>query len=499
MHCGGGEDRAYSRGSTVIISYCCGSEALNPSHDMGAINLVFLSLATHDPQGRLVGRLAKSWEPSPDYREWTYHLRTDVRWHDGVPVTARDIAFTIDLMRTFGDLDYGGGAFESVTVHDDSTVTIRSGHARRLYQTWMFFYPKHLLEHLDPERLTEWDFWTRPVGNGPYRFVRLDPETMMEFEANPDFYMGKPRIERVILKFSLDAGLTELFGGYVDAVPSFPPASLPTVAGDPRFRVYYHVSGQTTKAIYWKNDHPLFRDPRVRRALTLAIDRRELHGLLGLPDNLPIIDGPLTPDQYRRGEMPEPLPYNPVRARALLDSAGWRDQDGDGVRERAGRPFRFTALLSTFTMAHSAGDEAVGVYVQSQLRKVGVQMELQPLDVGVLIDRLESGNFEAVFRFLRFYETPWLRLVRLGEGAPIGYQNSRVVELIDRASRTWVPEEEDRIYVELMEILRADLPVTMLYPVVSFSVVHRRLRGLSTPWRSDPVGHMEELWLEEED
>ena len=208
IHCGGGEDRAYSRGSTVIISYCCGKEALNPSHAMDAINLVFLSLATHDPQGRLMGRLATSWEHSPDYREWTYQMRTDVRWHDGVPVTAHDIAFTIDLMRTHWDLDYGAGAFESVTVHDDSTVTIRSGHRRRGYQTSMVFYPKHLLEHLDPELLTEWDFWTRPVGNGPYRFVRLAPETMMEFEANPDFYMGKPRIERVILKFSLDAGLT---------------------------------------------------------------------------------------------------------------------------------------------------------------------------------------------------------------------------------------------------------------------------------------------------
>ena len=98
---------------------------------------------------------------------------------------------------------------------------------------------------------------------------------------------------------------------------------------------------------------------------------------------------------------------------------------------------------------------------------------------------------------MRFYEAPWLQRVRLGEGAPIGYQNSRVVELIDRASRTWVPEEEDRIYAELMEIFRADLPVTMLYPYVSFTVTHRRLQGLSTPWRRDPVAHMEELWLEE--
>ncbi len=235
----------------------------------------------------------------------------------------------------------------------------------------------------------------------------------------------------------------------------------------------------------------------MRRALTLAIDRRELVELLGLPDDLPLVDGPLTPDQYQRRELPEPLPYDPARARALLDSAGWRDEDGDGVRELDGRQFRFTALLQT--TAHSAGQGAVGVYVQSQLRKVGVQMELQPMDGGVLIQRLESGDFEAVFRFLRFHPTPWLQLVGLGAGAPIGYRNSRVVELIDRASRTWVPEEEDRIYGELMEIFRADQPVTILNPFVLVTVAHRRLRGLSTPWRSDPVGHMDELWLEEDD
>ncbi|MCH1932677.1 ABC transporter substrate-binding protein, partial [Shewanella sp. A25] len=70
--------------------------------------------------------------------------------------------------------------------------------------------------------MIEWDFWEHPIGNGPYRFVRLDPETMMEFEANPDFYLGKPQIERVILKFSLDAGLTELLAGQVDVIPDFP-------------------------------------------------------------------------------------------------------------------------------------------------------------------------------------------------------------------------------------------------------------------------------------
>jgi len=161
--------------STITLAYCCGREVMNPSHDMDAKNLVFEPLLKKDSEGRLVGRLAVSWEHSEDYREWTYHLRTDIRWHDGVPFTAQDVAFTIELMREYQDPDYGAGAFESVTVHDDSTVTIRSGHARRLYQTWMVFYPEHLLQDEDPEKLASWDFWARPVGNGPYHFARLDP------------------------------------------------------------------------------------------------------------------------------------------------------------------------------------------------------------------------------------------------------------------------------------------------------------------------------------
>ncbi len=498
IRCGEGEDRAYARGSTVTVAYCCGREALNPSRDTNAKYLVFLSLMTRDREGKLVGRLAKSWEPSSDYREWTYHLRTDILWHDGVPVTAHDIAFTIEAMRAAGDLDYGSGAFESVTVHDDSTVTIRSGHGRRGYQEGMVFYPRHLLEGLDPTRVIEWDFWEHPIGNGPYRFVRLDPETMMEFEANPDFYLGKPQIERVILKFSLDAGLTELLAGQVDVIPSIPNVDALKIAADRRFRVYHLTYVASSMALYWKNEHFLFQDPRVRRALTMAIDRRTLMRALNLSDDLPIIDGPFTPDQFDRRELPEPIPYDPVRAQALLERAGWRDRDGDGIREREGQKFRFTTLLRTFSGENIPGNEAAGVLVQAQLRTVGVQMDLQTLDPSVVGQRLRSGDFEAVFTWLRFYETPWLRMFRIGEGPPIGYRNPRVVELIDSASQTWVPEEEDRLYAELMAIFRRDVPITILYPSGGLSVAHRRLQGLSTPWRSDAVANMEDLWIEDE-
>ena len=114
-------DRASSTGSTVIVAVPDVTVLLPDETD--ADFLVFLPLATLDKNGELTGRLAKSWEHSADYRQWTYHLRTNVRWHDGVPVTAHDVKFTLDLLSHPDVLEY---PYLSATVLNDSTVTITS-------------------------------------------------------------------------------------------------------------------------------------------------------------------------------------------------------------------------------------------------------------------------------------------------------------------------------------------------------------------------------------
>lgn len=492
--CSRGDDPAYSRGSTVSVAYCCGPAALNTSTEMPAKFLVFLPLVGYDENGERTGRLARSWEHSPDYREWTYHLRTDVRWHDGVPFTAHDVKFTLDLLTHPDVPDLSPGYIESIAVLDDSTITLRSTAWESASDDgWVVYYPKHLLEELDPKEFTSWEFWTQPVGNGPYRFVRYLAETFMEFEANPDYYRGVPTIERVVLKFLGDAGpgLTELLSGNVDAIPYAKPAQIPLLAADPRFSVYYEIRPSWPRAIYWQNDHPFFRDPRVRRALTLSINRRELLQVLNLPETLPLIDGVYTPRQFRRGQLPEPLPYDPARARALLDDAGWRDRNGDGVREQEGKEFRFTAIVPA-----TGGWEHVSVYVQEQLRRVGVRMGVQTLESGIVFGRVEAGEFEAAF--MPISNASWWLQQYFGEHSPLGYENAEVVEFIDRLQVTADPDARDRIYGELMQIFRADMPVTFLFPWVVTHFVHRRIQGLSSPYRTDPVRYMEDLWLEEE-
>lgn len=178
----------------------------------------------------------------------------------------------------------------------------------------------------------------------------------------------------------------------------------------------------------------------------------------------------------------------------LLDSAGWRDADGDGVRERDGRPFRFTAL--------ARGGEAspfpdIALFVQDALRRVGARMDVQPIDVGSFIDRLRAGDFEAALGPFVSGDR-WLRDLRFGEGPPLGYWNARVADRLRSLESVRAPEAEEATYRELSDIMREEAPVTLLHGVVGTYFVHRRVRGLKSPWRADPVWFMEDLWVEEE-
>ncbi|MFN2397091.1 MAG: ABC transporter substrate-binding protein [Gemmatimonadaceae bacterium] len=340
--CAPAADRTGQEGSTVTVLLTGNERAIwNDSPRF----LLFLPLVARNSEGEFEGRLARGWEHSPDYRTWTIHLRTDVRWHDGVPVTAHDVAFTLELHR---QTVLAGSRVYSVAVLDDSTYTItyyRRVRAGSPLDDWTVFLPRHHLEGLDPDKFARWEFWKRPVGNGPYRFVRRVPNAALVFEANPGYYRGRPRVDRVVVKLAPEPSITELLSGNVDAINGINPGSLLPLRGDARFRA--HTSSfapwGTFTAVYWNHRHPAFRDPRVRRALTLAIDRRELHRAANLPAATPIFDVIFLERQLARDELPAPLAHDTAEAARLLEEAGWRDGDGDGIRERAGKPFRFTS------------------------------------------------------------------------------------------------------------------------------------------------------------
>jgi peptide/nickel transport system substrate-binding protein len=309
---------------------------------------------------------------------------------------------------------------------------------------------------------------------------------MMELEANPDYMAGKPRIERVVLKFGGTSKLTELLSGNVDIITYVSLLDILELKEDPNFVVYHWINPNVYIAVCWNHRHPFFNDPVIRRALTLAINREELLEVLNMPEMLSVFDVPFTRRQYLTGELPEPLSYNPKLASQLLEQAGWLDSDGDGIREKNGEKFQFSMLISD----REFSDEKPAVYIQDQLSKVGVQMEISPLAFLLLHRRYRAGDFDAAIHV--FNDFPGTT----ASYSSIGYDNPRIFHLHKMAETIMDPEELDDIYGEIMEIHMKDVPLTFLFHVVNSTIARKSIKGLSTPFYADPILCMEHLWIE---
>ncbi len=475
---------------TLIVHMWADERMLAPHWGNWSAQLTFEPLLVSNDDGDLEGRLVTRWESSEDLRDWVYHLRTDARWHDGVPLTAHDVKFTWELqMRPPpGAANWAPGS-RVVEVIDDSTFRATySTPDALLYSAHSVIWPRHLLQDLDPSEFWEWEFWTMPVGSGPYRYVRHVPNELLELEANPDYYLGPPHIERLIFQFGGNP-LTQLLGGTVDAIEApTDPGVVQSIADDPRYRTYSEASKTLTWAIYWNHGNPLFQDVDIRRALTLAIDRHELSRVHDMPGDAPITD--VAPPVLLRGRYPgDAWPYDPEAARRILDAKGWADEDGDGIRERGDEEFRFTAVTRDIT--HRAA-----VYAQAKLAEVGVRMEIQPLSSAR--DALRSGESDAVFE--RFTYRELTNVVRNEWRAPVGFEpSSDLRRMLDESEQAWDREERRRLTREVLDLFREEVPVTVLFPLTSISIAHRKVKGLRTPDRVQLIDFMRELWIEEDE
>ena len=486
--------------NTVTVLYPADEWVLGPEWDMSAQLMVFLPLAVTNRRGELEGRLAERWEHSADFRKWTIRLRDDIRWHDGAPVTAHDIKFTLDLLAHPDVLYYSPDAYQAKLVDDLTyTVTCRQYACTGIpLDDWRTYYPKHLLSKLDPKGFYGWDFWKHPVGNGPFRHVRTVDRTMIELEANPDYFRGRPKIKKVILKFAGTRAVPELESGTVDAAIWVNRADVLKLAGDPRFRVYQRVFSGRHSVLFWNHRNPLFAETSVRKALTLAINRRELYQLLNYPAGTPICDASPSFRQLTRRDFPDPIPYDPVSANRLLDAAGWDRRNQQGIRERNGKAFDFN-LVCDFGSSDGHG-EAV-VYIQAALKRVGVRMNIRPLDEADVNRRVKDGDYEAAIGTVNIYgasseaSVDGTHLRQPFDAA--GYVSPKLIGLFGRLWRAVDPDEVDRVLRDIAALFQQDVPATFLFPPVATTVASTRIRGEENcNGEGDITGCMESLWLE---
>jgi peptide/nickel transport system substrate-binding protein len=355
----------------------------------------------YDSKGEYVPLVARSWEIAPDGLSITFHLRSGVLWHDGAPVTAEDVAFTVRKIKEPATQSRSWAPqFSDVTgveTPDAGTVVVRYGHpyADALAGWRVPLVPKHVVEK-DSEFLTG-TFAQAPIGCGPFRFARRNPGQTIVLEAFDGYWAGRPPLDRLTFRVLANerTGFEALLHGDLDlmAVPpdlwreSLTSARAARLA---RF-VYYRLNGWK---VDWNMDgsNPYFGDARVRSALVMALDRKRFAATIAGGLARPAV-GSYQPESPWFDHTLSPLPYDPAQAARLLDETGWRLPAGRKVREKDGRPFAFTLTIAAGSQEIL---ERIAAWTQQSLGDVGVAVTIERVEPRALIERRKAHAFEAV-------------------------------------------------------------------------------------------------------
>jgi peptide/nickel transport system substrate-binding protein len=487
-------DRAY--GDTLIRGLAANISGLIPniigdkySHD--AVSLIYSGLITHDRDTNIVPDLAESWTLAPDCREVTFKLRKNARWHDGKPFTADDVVFTYRLMTHPKTPSPYKDDFEdvaSIEAMDPYTVRVkyRAPFANALYIWGQTMLPKHLLEKymLEGKLKEAPQNSTDPVGTGPYKFQEIRSGEKFVVVANPDYYAGRPYISRVVYRIipsqatmflelkakGIDqADLTALQYQRQTEFPAFKSA----------FKKYRYAANVYT---YLGLNHrdPRFGDKRVRQALAYAINKRDLlEGVrLGMGREA---TGPYKAGTWVYNPNVRTYPHDPARARKLLAEAGWTTTNGDGLLVKDGQPFTFDLLIS---QGSDEGRKTAEI-IQSQLREIGIGVELRVLEWAVLLkEHIKKRTFAAALLAWGVGLDPdqygiWhSSQVGPDEHNFVSYKNAEVDALLVRGRRTCQQSERKRIYDRLQEILAEDEPLVFLFFRDVMPAVASRVKGI---------------------
>lgn len=475
------------------------------------VHAVLTTLVEYDDDFRPAPYLAESWSVSEADSTLTFHLRDDVYWQDGVPTTAWDVAFTfrraIDPETAFPNAGYWQFYDPEVEVPDSFTVRFHVTPHAEMFDAWRFtaIMPRHLLEDVPPAELRRHPFMKRcPVGNGPFRVADYRPEESWTFEASPAFPAGlggRPYLDRVVYRIYDDqtTALADLLTGAMDVYLGAPTDQVERMRASDAARAEVYPF-RSFLFVTWNLRRPPFQDVRVRRALTSALDRREiLQGLVGGYGE--VINSSVPPFHWAYDpSLSDSLPYDPGRARALLDEAGWRDRDGDGVRENeAGEPFAFTVRYNQGNRLR----QDVAEVMQSQLAEVGVRARPRVVEWSTLLHQLDDRDFDAVVMSwipdFRLDDRDIFHSERIeGDLAWAGLQDTAVDRLIDTLRVIRSREEALPVWREYQRKILELQPYTFLFATDRVTGVSSRLEDVEADARGELLS-VRRWWLAEGD
>jgi peptide/nickel transport system substrate-binding protein len=500
-------------GDTLVVAQQREPASLNPALENGTSStqwgeLLFQYMVKYDDRGRLAGDAAtevpslQNGGIAKDGVTITYHLRRGLKFADGVPLTAHDAAWSVDAINDPRNNPQSRFAYDVVRkaeAVDDTTLVL---HLKRPFAPLLTvvlapqgfpILPKHLLANLP--NFNHIPFNSMPVGSGPYVVTKWARGDRVEMRANPYYYAGKPKIERIDIRFVPNPNTAmnllrtgEVGGEFTDQdLGNYP--LLQKIPGVHVERTPMNAVG----SIIFNTRDPLTSDPRVRHALAMALD---------IPSMMQkTYRGAVTTQGAGRGlfiwaydpkTYPD-IPYDPQRAGKLLDAAGWT-LGIDGVRRKGGKTLDILFIMQAAT----PGDTIVGNAVAQYEKAVGVGVTLKAFNIGQFVAPVSDGGpvyggkFQmALYSFVNGDDPDTTDQFACANVPPNGYNKSRICDrrldvLLARAQQTYDVAQRKALYSQLEALLYEDLPIMLLYQRPELDVFTDRLQhqttSLSTAW-----------------
>ncbi|HEU0335141.1 MAG TPA: ABC transporter substrate-binding protein [Gaiellaceae bacterium] len=353
--------------------------------------------------------LAESWEASNGGKTYTYTLRDGLEWSDGEPLTAEDVAFTVNRAREEGWLNYDS-VVQNLTAKavDDRTVEITSSVPDPKLPTMdVYILPEHVWGKLDKEAITKYS-GEDGVGSGPFTLVELKRGQFWRLQANPGYWGGEPKVDEVVFRLfnNADAMVAALENGEIDAAHDVPTESFAKlestdgiVALDGQQGGFEEIAVNGGRPENMRvegigNGNPALSDLEFRKAIAHAIDKQTLIDRVysGLGTLGTTMSPSANPAWVPEIPADQELGFDLEKAKQILDAAGYRDTNGDGIREQKGGGDDIVLDYAVRTESQVAAP--VAEFVTGWLKEIGIGTRVQPMNDNRLIEVIGKGDYD---------------------------------------------------------------------------------------------------------
>ncbi|QUG82176.1 ABC transporter substrate-binding protein [Bacillus nitratireducens] len=481
-------DKAKDRKDTLVVGISKPGGVFLPyfqqnGWDGNVTSVIFASLVSTDKQGKPTPELAEKWDVSSDQLTYTFHLRKDLKFSDGSPLTADDVAFTLTLLHdkayegeidisqyaVKGGKDYKEGkatSIEGIQVVDPQTIKITTEKVNSQTLTALggpvlskAYYGKGYKQNTSLDYLKE--LYGKPIAAGPYKFEKYIPGQEVRFVANENYYAGKPKIPNFIYKITAGDTKLQLFQtGEVDYTGLGTGDEILEQAKGLQFANIQIETAASFSYIYMNNNKPYLKDKKVRQALIYGLDRKKyvdtaLKGY-GTVANVPIhpTSWAYTEEGVNKYE------YDKEKAKKLLDEAGWKI-GSDGIREKDGQKLK----LSYFGPSSAKDSDLLIPIAKENYKEIGVEFNPEFMDFNTMLSKVNKGDYDLASVSTPITSDPSETAGEYLSGVneeSLGYKNAKVDELIQKGIETVDIEKRKPIYKELYKELSDDPPVILL-------------------------------------